>query len=192
MVEEFFFSIFNFLYQKTHDLGISIIVFSFFVYLLILPFTISQIKSQKRFEKLQEELKKIKENCKNDKKAQTQAMLNLITKEKINPFPFFLVFLLQIPIMVFIYRFLLKNISSPQFSPLFLGKVPLDQKNFLFPFLIFVFQILQIKKPDFFQYFFLFFFFLILLNLPAGLNLYFLTFTLLSFLGQKILTKKIS
>lgn len=192
MVEEFFFSIFNFLYQKTHDLGISIIVFSFFVYLLIFPFTISQLKSQKRFEKLQEELKKIKENCKNDKKAQTQAMLNLITKEKINPFPFFLLFLIQIPIMIFIYRFLLKNISSPQFSPLFLGGISLDQKNFLFPFLIFIFQILQIKKPDFFQYFFLFFFFLILLNLPAGLNLYFLTFTILSFLGQKILTKKIS
>lgn len=192
MVEEFFFSIFNFLYQRTHDLGIVIIIFSSLVYLLILPFTISQLKSQKRFEKLQAKLKKIQRNCKGDKEAQTKALLNLLKKEKINPFPFFLLFLIQIPIMIFIYRFLLKNISSPQFSPLFLGKISLDQKNFLFPFLIFIFQILQMKKTDFFQYFFLFFFFLILLNLPAGLNLYFLTFTLLSFLGQKILTKKIS
>lgn len=192
MVEQFFISILNFFYEITHDFGISIIIFSFFVYLLILPFTILQFKSQKKFERLQEKFKKIQKDCKDDKRAQTQAMIKLLKEQKVNPFSFFLLFLIQIPIMIFIYRLVLRNVVSSHFSPLFLGRVHLDQKNFLFPFLILLFQIFQVKRADFFQYIFIFFIFLVLLNLPAGLNLYLLVFTFLSFLTQKLLLKRIS
>ena len=192
MVEKIFISLLNFFYSFSHDFGISLILFAFLIYLLFLPLTFFQLKSQKRLDGFQKKLKEIQEKYKNDKKAQTEAIAQFLKEKNFRPFSFLLIFFIQLPILIIIYQIILKQVTHPVFPPFFLNTFDLTKPHFLFPLLIFLIQIFQTSQANFFQYFMVFFVFLILLKLPAGLNLYLLTFTFLSFLTQKVFFRKLT
>lgn len=190
MLENLIISLLNFFYSFSHDFGISLILFSFFVFLFLLPISLVQVRHQKELNGIQKQLKEIQKKFKDDKKAQTQALAQLFKEKKFYPFSFLLLFFIQLPILIFVYKIILDQVSRPLFPPYFLGIFDLTKPNFLFPFLIFLIQIFSLKNPNSFQYFVSFFVFLIILKLPAGLNLYLLTFTLLNLITQKLIFRK--
>ena len=86
------------------DFGISIIIFTVIIRLLLWPLVKKQLHQTKAMRKMQPELKKIQAKYKNDKQAQGLAMMELYKKHNISPFGSIGVLLIQLPILIGIYR----------------------------------------------------------------------------------------
>lgn len=63
---EIFGYLLNFLYDLLHSYGISIIIFSIIVRIILIPITINQQKSMKKTNKIQKEIKIIQNKYKNN------------------------------------------------------------------------------------------------------------------------------
>ena len=76
----------NFLYEFFGNYGISIIIFSVFLRIILLPITINQQKSMKKSAKLQGEMQVIQQKYKNNPEKLNQETMELYKREKMNPF----------------------------------------------------------------------------------------------------------
>src|SRR3989344_3822569 len=94
-----------------HDLGIAIILLTFLIRLILLPLFYKGAKDQSLMQKLQPEIKKIQHNHKDDKEKQAQAMMELYRIHKVNPFSGFLMILVQLPVLIGLYRVFYNGIS---------------------------------------------------------------------------------
>ena len=86
------------------DFGISIIIFTVIIRFLLWPLVKKQLHQTKAMRKMQPELKKIQAKYKNNKQAQGLAMMELYKKHNISPFGSIGVLLIQLPILIGIYR----------------------------------------------------------------------------------------
>lgn len=102
-----------FLYETVsfHDLGIAIILLTFLIRLILLPLFYKGAKDQSLMQKLQPEIKKIQHDHKDNKEKQAQAMMDLYKTHKVNPFSGFLMILVQLPVLIGLYRVFYKGIS---------------------------------------------------------------------------------
>ena len=99
--------IFNLLmgiYSLIPDFGVSIIIFTVTVRFVLWPLAKKQLHQAKAMRKMQPELKQIKEKYKNNKQAQSMAMLDLYKKHNIGPFRSIAILLIQLPILIGVYR----------------------------------------------------------------------------------------
>lgn len=76
----------NFLYNIFNNYGVSIIVFSVLIKLILLPLTIKQQKTMDKSTKIQGELKSIQFKYKNDPEKLNKEMMDLYKREKMSPF----------------------------------------------------------------------------------------------------------
>ncbi|MBU2578837.1 YidC/Oxa1 family membrane protein insertase [Patescibacteria group bacterium] len=146
-------------YLPFHDFGIAIIVFTLIIRLALSPLSLSAARSQKVMAELQPKIKEIQKKYKEDAQKQSQALLELYQKEKINPFSSLLPLLLQLPIFIALYQIFLNGIGEnilgpnlysfvPHFAAIeltFLGAINLSKPSFLLAFLAGVFQFIQSK-----------------------------------------------
>ncbi len=86
------------------DFGVSIIIFTVIIRFLLWPLVKKQLHQTKAMRKMQPELKKIQAKYKNNKQAQGLAMMELYKKHNISPFGSIGVLLIQLPILIGIYR----------------------------------------------------------------------------------------
>lgn len=86
------------------DFGISVVIFTIVIRFALWPLAKKQLHQAKAMRKMQPELKKIKEKYKNNSQAQGLAMMDLYKKHNINPFGSIGVLLVQLPILIAIYR----------------------------------------------------------------------------------------
>lgn len=117
----------------TGNLGLSILLFTFLIRSLLLPLSLPSLKSQKKIRELQPEIKKLKEKHKNDKKAFQLAQMELYKKYNANPLSGCLPQILQIVILIFLYRVLVGFLATAK-----INGVPIDP-HFLW---------LNLSKPD--------------------------------------------
>jgi YidC/Oxa1 family membrane protein insertase len=87
-----------------HDIGIVIIVLTILVRLVLAPAMHKQIKSQHAMTKLQPKLDELKEKHKDNKEAQSRAMMELYKEHNVNPFSSCLPLLIQLPILIALYQ----------------------------------------------------------------------------------------
>ena len=76
----------NFLYNIFNNYGVSIIVFSVLIKLILLPLTIKQQKTMDKSTKIQGELKSIQFKYKNDPEKLNKEMMDLYKRENMSPF----------------------------------------------------------------------------------------------------------
>lgn len=76
----------NFLYNLIQNYGLSIILFSIIVKIVLLPISINQQKTMKKTAKIQEEVKKLQIKNKNNPEALQRETMELYKREKMNPF----------------------------------------------------------------------------------------------------------
>lgn len=76
----------NFLYDLIQNYGLSIILFSIIVKIVLLPISINQQKTMKKSAKVQGELKKLQIKNKNNPEALQRETMELYKREKMNPF----------------------------------------------------------------------------------------------------------
>jgi YidC/Oxa1 family membrane protein insertase len=131
-------------YLPGHDFGVAVILLTLLVKLILFPISLKTIRSQRAMNDLQPKIKAIQEKFKNDKAKQSQAMMELYKKEKINPLSGCLPMLLQLPILLALYQVFLKGLKPEALKSFLYGGVPYPEViNFSF------LGIIDLSKPNF-------------------------------------------
>lgn len=147
-----------YLYLPGHDFGIAVIILTLLIKLILYPLGAQAIRSQKNLAHLQPKMKEIQEKFKDNKEQQSKAMMELYKKEKINPFSGCLPLIIQLPILIGLYRvfwngfgetqlgFLYGFMSNPgQINTTFLGLVDLTKASIVLVVLTGIAQFFQSK-----------------------------------------------
>jgi len=124
------------------DLGIAIILLTIAVRIVLFPLFHKTAKHQKIAQQLQPEVKKIQKKHKNDREAQTKALMELYQEHKVNPLTPILLLIAQLPVLIALYRIFIIGFLSEAFMMLyasvpepqnitqcFLGLVALDARS---------------------------------------------------------------
>ena len=140
------------------DAGVIIILFTVLVKLLLFPLSVKATRAQIEMKEIEVDLKKIKEQYP-DKQVQTQKTIELYKEKNINPFAGFIVLLIQLPIIIALYRIFLKSglptintallysfVSSPLLIQMnFLGLIDIAGKSVLLAVVAGISTYFQIK-----------------------------------------------
>jgi len=148
-----------------NDLGIAIILLTVLIKLILYPLSQQSIKGQKALQQLQPKMEAIKQEYKDNKEKQAQAMMALYKNEKINPLSSCLPLLIQLPFLFAVYKVFIDGLKSGSLgllypfihnpgslNPLFLGFIDLSKPNIYFAVLAGAAQywqakMLQTKRP---------------------------------------------
>lgn len=87
--------------------GLAIISITIIIKILLLPLTLKQDKSMKEMRRLQPEIEKIKEKFKDNQQEQSKQMMELYQKHQINPMAGCLPAILQLPVLWGLYNVLM-------------------------------------------------------------------------------------
>jgi YidC/Oxa1 family membrane protein insertase len=151
--------IFLYAFLPGHDFGIAIIILTTLIRLVLYPLMAQSIRSQKILNELQPKIQEVQKKYKDDKQQQAKAMMELYQKEKFNPFGGCLPLLVQLPILLALYRvflqgfwqeklnsFLYDFIPHPAvINQMFLGLIDLSRPNIVFAILAGLAQFFQSK-----------------------------------------------
>jgi len=95
-----------------NDIGLAIIALTLLIRLVLYPVTQQSLKSQKAMQTLQPKINALKEQYKDDKDAQAKAMMALYKDEKVNPLSSCLPLVIQLVVLITLYRVLSAGITS--------------------------------------------------------------------------------
>ncbi|MEI7668833.1 MAG: membrane protein insertase YidC [Pseudomonadota bacterium] len=101
----------TYFHSVTNNFGISIILLTVVVKLLMFPLANKSFKSMNQMKKIQPKMTEIRERFKDDKLKLNQEMIELYKKEKINPASGCLPMFLQIPVFFALYKVLYVTIE---------------------------------------------------------------------------------
>lgn len=120
----------NGIYQFTNSYGVSIILSTIILRLLLYPLTVSQNKNMVAMKKLQPELNDLQKKYGDNKEEYQKKTMELYQKHKINPLGGCLPMILQLPILWAFFR-VLQNLPFDE-TARFLGIWVLSQPDKLF------------------------------------------------------------
>ena len=106
--------VFLYTYLPGHDFGIAIIILTSLIKLLLYPLGTKAVRAQRALAELQPKIKEIQEKYKKDKATQTKEIMDLYKKEKVNPFAGMLPLIIQLPILIALYRVFWKGLQPEQ------------------------------------------------------------------------------
>lgn len=99
------------LYRIAHNWGLSIIILSIFLNILLYPLTLKSFKSMQKMHELHPQMEKLKIQYKDSPQKLNKEVLELYKKYNINPLSGCLPLLLQMPIFIALYQALTKSID---------------------------------------------------------------------------------
>ena len=154
--------LYNALILLTHllpwaDEGVIIIVFTLIIRLALFPLSQQSIRTQVKMREIAPELEQLKAKYKDNREEQAKQMMLFYKVKKINPFAGFLAILIQLPIILALYRIFYNGglahidhdliysfIQAPvAISTHFLGLIDLTQKSLIFSITAAASQFLQ-------------------------------------------------
>jgi YidC/Oxa1 family membrane protein insertase len=95
-----------------HDLGITIILLTVVIKILLLPLSKQSIKSQKALQELQPKIDEIKKTYAKNKEEMSKAMMQLYKDSKVNPFSSCLPLIIQLPFLFAVFRVFRTGLSN--------------------------------------------------------------------------------
>ena len=180
--------------------GVSIILLTVSVKVLLLPLTHKAMVSAEAMKKLQPKMEELKKKFPDDKERQNVEMMKMYQEQKVNPLGGCLPLLLQLPVWAALFTTLRTSYElygEPFFGPVWTDLTYKDP-TYLLPLALGVTMIitqrLQPQMMDATQakimtWFMPIFFTAIMMNYPAGLALYIFTNNLLSIAQQAALKR---
>jgi len=148
-------------YLPGKDFGFAVIVLTFLLRMLLFPLMSQTIKYQKIMTEIQPKVKEIQERLKDDQEKQMKEIMALYKEKKISPFSVFIPLLIQLPLLIALFRVFSAGISSGEMvnlysfvpSPgeinyLFLNIVSLSAPNIILTTLAAATQFFQIKMQN--------------------------------------------
>ena len=148
------------LYQSVafHDLGIAIILLTVVIRFILYPLFYKSFRQQTLMQKIQPEMKRIQDTHRGNKERQAQALMELYRTHKVNPFSGIFTLIIQLIILIPLYRVFFNGfsaealvdlypfISSPtDVNTYFLGLINLAEPNILIVGLAAISQYFQAK-----------------------------------------------
>lgn len=195
------FVILTWLHSLLGNWGWSIVALTFLIKLVFYPLSAASYRSMAKMKQVTPRMQAIREQYKEDKMKQNQAMMELYRNEKINPLGGCLPMLVQIPVFIALYWVLLSSVEM-RGAPWILWIQNLSARDpyMILPAIMMLTMFLQIKlnptPPDPLQakvmmvmplvFGGMMFFF------PAGLVLYWVVNNILSIAQQQYITHKIA
>lgn len=85
------------------DVGFAVILLTFVIRLILLPFSLSAARTQRAMKVLEPKIKELKEKHKGDKEKEALETLALYKEAKVNPFASILMVFIQIPVLLALY-----------------------------------------------------------------------------------------
>ncbi len=188
------------IYSLVGNWGFTIILLTIVIKAVFFKLSAASYKSMANMRRVQPKMASIREEYAEDKQKQSQAMMELYRKEKINPMGGCLPILVQMPVFIALYWVLMESVEL-RHSPfiLWIEDLSVMDPYFVLPIMMgasmFFMQKLNPPPPDpmqakimqwlpiIFTFFFLWF--------PAGLVLYWVVNNLLSMAQQYVITKQI-
>ena len=198
LLQQFFAFLLNTTDKYVGNFGISIIVVTILIKILLLPLTLKQDKSMKEMKKLQPELEKIKQKYANDKQMLNIKTMELYKEHKVNPLGGCLPLLLQLPILFALFGVLRSGIIPKDSSFLWL-KLTDPDPFYILPVLNGAVSFLQQKlmgsadsNPQMKNMMYVFPIMMIMISykMPSGLQVYWLTSSILAVVQQYFIMKK--
>lgn len=193
------FKMLTWIYKYTNNWGISIVLITFIVRGLMYPLTKSQYTSMAKMRILQPKIINIKNKFSQDKHRQSQEMIALYKKQKVNPLGGCMPLFIQMPIFLALY-YMLSGSVELRHAPFILWIYDLSEKDpyYILPIIMGITMLLiqkmspsthvdPIQKrivtfiPLIFTIFFLWF--------PSGLVLYYIVSNLVTMMQQYIIYK---
>ena len=192
----------HFLYGITGDVGLSIIILTIFIRVVLYPLFYRGAKDQLALQILQPKIKELQEKYKDDKELQAKEIMALYKENKTNPFSGFLVLLVQIPIFLSLFYTFKDGVTDASFDSFsLLGLINLKSGSVILTFLAAALQYFQLKMaakaaksptPAFLEWLGPGLTVVILWRLPGALALYWSVSNLFSLLQQWYLNQKLS
>ena len=200
------------------DLGIAIIILTVLIKVIFMPLSLKMLRSQKKMQDIQPKMKELQEKHKDDKQAQAQAVMQLYKEHNVNPLSGCLPLLVQIPILLAVYRVIMNGFKPETLDLLYgfitrpeaihtisMGFLDLSIKNSILAIITGGLQFIQMRKTSQktagagndqaammtkqMMYFFPVMIIVIAWNLPAGLVLYWTTNAIFSIFEQTLVFK---
>lgn len=98
-----------------HDLGLAVILLTLIIKIITFPLTHKMLHTQKKMKAIEPEIKKIyAEN--HSKEKQAQALMEIYRAHGVSPFSGFLALLIQMPLLIALYRVFWKGIPFSGFE----------------------------------------------------------------------------
>ena len=112
------------IYSVVPDLGVSIIVLTLLIMLLLYPLTAKQAKSMIAMQRVQPEIKKLQAKYKNDRQKLNEEMMKFYKENNINPLAGCLPLLLQMPLFIVLYRLIISLTGTAILGATVVGGTP--------------------------------------------------------------------
>ncbi len=188
------------IFEYVNNWGVAIILLTVLIKAAFFKLSATSYRSMANMRRVQPQLQAIRERYAEDKQKQSQEMMNLYRKEKINPLSGCLPILVQMPVFIALYWVLMESVELRQ-APFFgwIQDLSVMDPYFILPLIMGASMWFQQKlappppdpmqakimqwMPIVFTFFFLWF--------PAGLVLYWVTNNLLSIAQQWYITRQI-
>lgn len=170
------------IYGMTGSFGLSIILLTILIKIVLLPFTLKQDKSMKEMKKLQPKIDDLKKKYSNDPQLLNQKTMELYKEHKVNPAGGCLPLLIQLPILWALFGVLRQEGVVPDEAFLWFSLVTPDPL-FILPILNGAVSFIQQKlmgtnsNPQMKNMMYIFPIMMIFISykMPGGLQLYWLT-----------------
>lgn len=127
--------ILRFFYGLTGNYGVSIILLTLLIRLILYPLIHKQNVSTRAMQELQPELKKLQEKYKNEPQKLNEEMMKLYREKGVSPFGGCLPLIVQLPILYVLYRVLV-NYDYGQAGFLWLPSLSQQDPYFILPILM--------------------------------------------------------
>ncbi len=101
----------SFIYNVTNSYGLSIILFTIVVKIILIPLTYKQQKSTMEMQKIQPIIGKLQKKYKNDNEKLNEEMMKVYQEHKINPAAGCLPMFIQLPIIFALFRVINKPLT---------------------------------------------------------------------------------
>ena len=179
------------IYGMTGNFGLSIIIITILIKIVLLPLTLKQDKSMKEMKNLQPKIDALREKYGNDKQLLNQKTMELYKEHNVNPAGGCLPLLVQLPILWALFGVLRKEGVVPDETFLWLS-LGTPYRYFVFPVLNGAVAFIQQKlmgtnnNPQMKNMMYMFPIMMIFISykMPGGLQLYWLTSSLAGVIQQ--------
>lgn len=104
------------IFELVQSYGLSIVLFTILVKVLLLPLTIKQTKSTKAMQDIQPKIQEIQTKYKDKPEKQQQEIMKIYTEAKINPLAGCLPLLIQMPILIALFSVLREPVTYGVFA----------------------------------------------------------------------------
>lgn len=102
-----------------HDVGLAIIILTVILKIILFPFGVKTLQSQKALALLQPKIRELQEKYKNDKQGLARATMELYKQEKVSPFSSCLPLLIQFPFLIALYQAMDQILRGARFDLLY-------------------------------------------------------------------------